>query len=152
MRLNAAHSDWNEFCAWRDGHHMLTRIEVSFIWFRANSRACNNCKLCSTERQLLSLAYPQRRQKLVAQRIAAGKHIFEACHRHGLGALLAQEARERMDRRGRAVQGEHPRGGGAAERRHHAKTRLGGVEELLVAGPETAAHLAERARARLRGD
>ncbi|GCC47948.1 hypothetical protein chiPu_0032034, partial [Chiloscyllium punctatum] len=94
----------------------------------------------------------QERLEPGEQRVLAVEHIVQRHHRHGLGAVLAQEAAERVELARWAVQRKHARRGRAAERGDHAETLMRLGEQRIVAAGEAGAHLAVLAGAGPRGD
>ena len=90
--------------------------------------------------------------ELGVKRIGAGEDVAEVCDHDRLGAAFPQQRRELMHVLGRAVQRDHARRGRPAERRLHAEATLGLGEQRFVAAGKAGAHLAKRARPRLRRD
>src|SRR5262249_34948544 len=92
------------------------------------------------------------RLELGVKRIGARKDIAEVRDHDVLGALVPEQRCQGMDVVRRAVQRGHAPGGRRAERGLDAETLLRLGDERVVAAGEAGAHLAERARARLRRD
>src|SRR5262245_38214374 len=90
--------------------------------------------------------------QLRVERIVAAEHVIDIRDGHALRALLAQEARERVDMSGRAVQRDHSRRGWAAEGRSDTEALLCLREHRIVDPGCARAHLAERAGAAMRRD
>src|SRR5690349_18953030 len=74
---------------------------------------------------------PQPLLQSRVQRIVPREHVVDIRDRHALGALVAQEARERVHMRGRAMQRQHAGRGRAAERRGDAEALLRLLQHLV---------------------
>ena len=84
------------------------------------------------------LAPVQLSHKPRIERVVAHVNVVERSDRDRLGAVLAQEARERMHVLGRAMQRQHAGGGRAAERRGDAEFFARGVEQASRSSRQSA--------------
>src|SRR5579872_6228770 len=82
------------------GENASQREIMNTIWYRRPAVANMNGPACSLS---------QERLELGEQRVLAVEHIVQRYHRHRLGAVLAQEAAERVKLARWAVQRQHAR-------------------------------------------